>query len=348
MARQPGPLGVLVVACILVAACAGAATPAPERPAAASGAADGAAPASAPEPVKLMVPYTPISGVSSPLWVAMAEGLFARQGLEIEAEFFSGGSVPIIQAMVAGEYPIGIPGGGDVVHNRLGGGELLLIGCHECFFTIDAYARPELRGVSDLKGRTIAVTRIGTSSYFAGVAALASAGIKPDEVGFIQSGGVGESAAVLMAGQADAAMIGYPAAIRVEQAGFPRLFSFADLGDYGLYPTAVTAVRDSWLREPRNRDIALRFLRALNAGLQTARTDQAVFKRVVGKYTQTDDEPTLDATFEYFRTYLPQNLRVDEHAIRNTLDLLDHPSARDADPRQFYDNSLVDELARQG
>jgi len=142
-------------------------------------------------------------------------------------------------------------------------------------------------------------------------------------------------------------MIGYPAAIRVEQAGFPRLFSFADLGEYGLYPTAVTAVRDGWLREPRNRDVALRFLRALNAGLQTARTDPAVFKRVVGKYAQTDDEPTLNATFEYFQTYLPQNLRVDDRAIRNALDLLDHPGARDADPKQFYDNSLVDELGRQ-
>jgi NitT/TauT family transport system substrate-binding protein len=304
------------------------------------------APATAPEPVKLTIPYTPISGVTAPLWIAVADGHFARQGLEIEVEFFSGGSVPIIQAMVAGQYPIGLPGGGDVLLNRLSGGDLVLIGVHQPFFTIDAYAPPEIRSIADLKGRRIAVTRVGTSTYFAAVAALASAGLTPEDVAFIQSGGVTESATVLMLGQADVAMLGYPAAMRVEQAGFPRLFSFAELGDYGLYPSAVIAVPDSRLREPRDRDVALRFQRALNAGLRVARTDQATFKRVVGQYTQTEDEPTLQATFDYLRVYLPQSLRVDERAIMNALQLLDHPAAKDADPKRFYDNSLVEEISR--
>ena len=76
--------------------------------------------------------------------------------------------------------------------------------------------------------------------------------------------------------------------------------SFAELGDYGLYPTAVIAMPESWLREPHNRDVALRFLRALNAGLQVARTDQATFKRVVGQYTQTDDEQSDIMLAEHF------------------------------------------------
>ncbi|HZU07598.1 MAG TPA: ABC transporter substrate-binding protein [Chloroflexota bacterium] len=301
-----------------------------------------------PEPVRLTVPYTPIAGTSAPLWIAVLDGLFLRQGLDVSIEFFSGGSVPIIQSMVAGEYPLGIPGGGDVLLNRLGGGDLLLIGMHMGFFVIDAYAKPEIRSIADLKGRRIAVTRIGTSTYFAGVAALASAGIKPDEVSFVQSGGVNESLAVLMAGGADAAMIGYPAGLRAEQAGFPRLFTFAELGAYGLYPTAVVATRDSWLREPRNRDIALRFLRALNEGLQLARTNEAAFKRAIRQYMQIEDEAMLQATFEYFRMYLPPSLRVEERAIQNALQFIDHPAAREADPRQFIDNSLVEALEREG
>ena len=329
-----------VAGLLLLVACSPGAAPTPVGPA------PTAAPAPAPEPVKLTVPYTPVSGVSAPLWIAVTDGLFAQQGLEVEVEFFSGGSVPIIQAMVAGQYPIGMPGGGDTILNRLGGGDLLLVGVHQGFFTIDAYAPPDIRSIADLKGRRIAVTRVGTSTYFAAVAALASAGLKPDDVAFVQAGGVPESATVLMAGQADAAMIGYPAAIRVEQAGFPRLFTFTELGDYGLYPTAVIAVPEGWLREPRNRETALRFLRALTAGLQIARGDPATFKRVVGQYTQTDDEATLQATYDYLRAYLPQNLRVGERAIVNALQLIDHPAARDADPKQFYDNSLVDEISR--
>jgi ABC-type nitrate/sulfonate/bicarbonate transport system substrate-binding protein len=157
---------------------------------------------------------------------------------------------------------------------------------------------------------------------------------------------VPESASVLIAGQADAAMMGYPAAMRVEQAGFPRLFSFADLGDYGLYPTAVIAAPESWLREPRSRDVALRFLRAVTAGLQIARDDPATFKRIVGKYTDTDDEAILQGTYDNLRPYFPPTLRTGDRAIVNALQLIDHPGAKDADPKQFYDNSLVDEISR--
>jgi hypothetical protein len=88
--------------------------------------------------------------------------------------------------------------------------------------------------------------------------------------------------------------------------------------------------------------VALRFLRALHEGLHVSKTDAAAFKRVLRKYAQTDDEAVLQATFEYYRDYFPDSMRVDERAIRNALRLSDHPAAKDADPRTFYDNSLLD------
>jgi ABC-type nitrate/sulfonate/bicarbonate transport system substrate-binding protein len=232
-----------------------------------------------------------------------------------------------------------------VILNRLGGGDAILIGVYNAVLTIDCHARPDIHSIADLKGHTIAVTRLATSSYFAGVMTLASAGLKPEDVTWLQSGGVSESAAVLMAGQADAAMIGYPSSLQVVQAGYPRLASPAQLGEYGLFPNNAIAVRDAWLREPANHDVALRFLRAVNHGLQVARTDDAALRRVLRKYTQIEDEGTLQATVDYTREYFPTTLRVDERGIRNALRLLDHPAAADADPRQFFDNSLVDQIA---
>jgi ABC-type nitrate/sulfonate/bicarbonate transport system substrate-binding protein len=215
-----------------------------------------------------------------------------------------------------------------------------LIGVYNAVLTIDCHARPEIHAIAELKGRTIAVTRLATSSYFAGVMTLASAGLKPEDVAWLQSGGVSESAAVLLAGQADAAMIGYPTTLQAAQAGYPRLASPAQLGEYGLFPNNAIAARDTWLREPPNREVARRFLRAVNGGLEIARTDDAALQRVFRKYTQIDDEATINYTREYF----PTTLRVDERGIRNALRLLDHPGAPNADPQQFYDNSLVDQI----
>jgi hypothetical protein len=51
-------------------------------------------------------------------------------------------------------------------------------------------------------------------------------------------------------------------------------------------------------------------------------------------------------TCEYFQKYLPQSLLTQEKSIRNALQYIDHPAAKDADPKQFYDNSLVEEVER--
>ena len=349
---------------VLVAACAGGPSAGPQTahapgapaPAAtvAGGAptdarplgADAANVSATPEPVRLTVPYSPISGSTTPFWLAIDEGLFARQGLDIDAQFV-GGSSAIIQAMTGGQYPIGLVGGGDVILNRLSGGDLLMVSTHNALFTIEAYAKPEIRAIADLKGKTIVVTRLGTSTYFAALSMLEYGGLKAEDVAFIQSGGVSESAAVLIAGQADAGMMGYPAGLRAQQAGFPQLISFTKLGDHGLFPTAGTGVGAAWLSEPRNRDIALRYLRAFHQGLQMAKRDDAAALRVLRKYTQTDDEALLQTTLDYYRAYFPDTLRVTERGILNALRVTDHPAAKDADPQQFYDNRLIELIEQE-
>ena len=80
---------------------------------------------------------------------------------------------------------------------------------------------------------------------------LDSRGMKPTDVVFIQAGGNAESFGALANGAVDAAMIGYPFSLKAKQAGFQTLFRPTDT-EYGLYPNATAAARESWLKEPRN------------------------------------------------------------------------------------------------
>jgi ABC-type nitrate/sulfonate/bicarbonate transport system substrate-binding protein len=141
-------------------------------------------------------------------------------------------------------------------------------------------------------------------------------------------------------------MMGPPQNLEAEKAGFHRLAALWDLGDYGRFPEEAIIVRESWLREPGHRDIALRFLRAFDEGFTLAKTDAAVTKNVLREYTRTDDEAVLQATFEFYSRFFPESLRVDERSVANMLRTLDQPGASEADPRQFFDNSLVDEISR--
>ena len=346
--RVTGLLPIAALA-LLLSACGGSGAPAAARnPAPATGTSGAgvqvpAAPAPTLEPVKLTVPYTPLAASSLPLWNAAEEARFARYGLDVSLEYVGGASA-IIQAMVGGQWDVGIISGGDAALNRLQGGEMLLVGAFVSSFTLEPWSKPEITQFSDLKGKVMPVTRYGTASHFAAIAMLAAGGLKPEDATILQSGGTQETMTILVAGQADAAPLGYPWNLEARRAGFRRLTPFPELGDYGLFPQNVVGVRESWLREPHNRDVTLRFLRGLDEGRALAKSDVGVSKAALRKYAKVEDDAILQETVDFYRDYFPGDLMVPERSIAAMLRLLDHPAAATADPKQFYDNGLVTEL----
>jgi ABC-type nitrate/sulfonate/bicarbonate transport system substrate-binding protein len=291
---------------------------------------------------KLTVGYTPISGAALPFFIAVEEKVFQKHGLEV-SPVFMGGSPLINSAILAGEFPIGYTGGGAIISSRLAGSDLIAIASPLSVLTIDAWSKPEIKSVNDLRGKRIGVTRFGASTHFAALSMLDAAGIKPNEVVFIQNGGVGESLAALIGGRVDASLIGYPFGLKAKGAGFPLLFRPMD-SEYGLFPTAVIAARESWLKEPRNRKIAVDFLRALNEGLALTRESPNTVKRALRKYTRVDDEALLQGSVEYFRDAFPKTLRTPEKAMANALKFIEHPKAKQYDVTQAFDNSLANEI----
>jgi ABC-type nitrate/sulfonate/bicarbonate transport system substrate-binding protein len=293
---------------------------------------------------RLTVGYTPISGAALPFFIAVEERIFQKHGFEV-APVFMGGSPLINSAILAGEFPIGYTGGGAVISSRLSGSDLVAIASPLPVLTIDGWSKPEIKSISDLRGKRVGVTRFGASSYFSALSMLESGGVKPNEVTFIQNGGVGESLAALMGGRVDVCMIGYPFGLNAQNAGFQLLFRPSQT-EYGLFPTAVIAARESWLRDAKNRRVAIDFLRALNEGLRLARESAAVTKKALKKFTRTDDDASLQGSYEFYNDAFPPTLKVVEKAMANALKFVDHPKAKQFDVRQSFDNSLVDEAMR--
>jgi NitT/TauT family transport system substrate-binding protein len=297
------------------------------------------------ELLKMTVGYTPIAGAALPFFIAVEEKIFQRYGFEI-FPVFMGGSPLINSAIMAGEFPIGYTGGGAIIGSRLSGSDLIAIASPLPVLTIDGWSKPEIKSISDLRGKRIGVTRFGASSYFAGLSMLDAAGIKPNEVVFIQNGGVGESFAALMGGRVDVCMIGYPFGLNAKNAGFNLLFRPSQT-EYGLFPTAVLAARESWLKDAKNRKVAVDFLRALNEGQILARENATVSKRALGKFTRVHDDASLQGSFEFYKDAFSPTLRVVEKAMANALKFVDHPKAKQFDVRQSFDNSFVDEAMKQ-
>ena len=293
---------------------------------------------------KLTVGYTPISGAAIPFFIAVEEKIFQKYGFEV-SPVFMGGSPLINAAILAGEFPIGYTGGGAVISSRLSGSDLIAIASPLPVLTIDGWSKPEIKSIADLRGKRIGVTRFGASSYFSALSMLEAGGVKPSEVTFIQNGGVGESYAALLGGRVDVCMIGYPFGLNAKNAGFNLLFRPSQT-EYGLFPTAVIAARESWLKEPKDRKLAVDFLRALGEGQLLARDNAAVTKKALKKFTRVDDEASLQDSYEFYKDAFPPTLKVIDKAMANALKFVEHPKAKGADVKQFFDNSLVEEAMK--
>ena len=293
---------------------------------------------------KLTVGFTPIAGAALPLFIAVEEKIFQKYGYET-FPVFMGGSPLINSAILAGEFPIGYTGGGAVIASRISGSDLIAIASPLPVLTIDGWSRPEIKSIADVRGKRLGVTRFGASSYFSALSMLEAGGVKPNEVTFIQNGGVGESFAALQAGRVDVCMIGYPFGLNAKNAGFNLLFRPSQT-DYGLFPTAVLGARESWLKDPRNHKLTIDFLRVMTEAQQFARDNAVVSKRALKKFTRVGDEALLQGSFEYYREAFPRSIRVNEKAMANALKFVEHPKAKQFDVRQSFDNSFVDEAMK--
>ncbi|HEY1266574.1 MAG TPA: ABC transporter substrate-binding protein [Candidatus Binatia bacterium] len=292
---------------------------------------------------KLTVGYTAGAG-SLPLFITVEERIFQKYGYEVSAVAM-GGSPLINAAMLAGEFPIGYTAGGAVIASRVSGSDLIAIASPLPVLTSQGWSRPEIKSISDLKGKRIGVTRIGTSTYYSALSMLESGGLKANEVVFIQSGGIGESFAALKTGLVDVCIVGYPFGLYAKNAGFNLLFQPSH-NESDLFPNNVIAARESWLKDARNHKVAVDFLRALNEGQQLARQNAAAAKRALRRFTRMDDDAYLQGIFEYYKSAFPASLKVPERAMANALKFVDHPKARQFDVRQSFDNSFMDEAMR--
>ncbi|HTF92150.1 MAG TPA: hypothetical protein VK632_03845, partial [Verrucomicrobiae bacterium] len=93
------------------------------------------------------------------------------------------------------------------------------------------------------------------------------------------------------------------------------------------------------------RPAAKKFLMALVEGLQLYRQNKNYAVRVLQKYTKQTSPEILSQTYDYFAKNTPVMPLTDAESIQAAL-ISDKPSNRKVE--DFYDNSILEELAREG
>jgi NitT/TauT family transport system substrate-binding protein len=294
---------------------------------------------------KLYVVYASISGTQAVGWIAKEANLFAKHGLDVDLLFTGGGRA--VTSLLGGDTPIITVGGPSAIAARLAGGDVIITA--HVFDTIlySLMVRPEIRQLSDLKGKKLGASRFGSATDFALRYVLKQHGLDPiKDVVIFQIGGQSETLAALRAGSIQGGVIASPATAEAKRLGFTELINMGTLGV--PYPHTTIVTTDRYLRG--NRDTVLRFTRAYVEGMQRFARDREFSMRVIGKYTKIQARATLEATYDDYAPYLKKVPEPTPESIKTVLEQLSvsDPKAASAKPQEFIDSSIVEELKQKG
>jgi NitT/TauT family transport system substrate-binding protein len=294
---------------------------------------------------RVRINWTAVTGAQSGIYVAQEEGLFKKNGLEVELLHIPSSS-RAIQAILAGEIALSYMDGLNAAQANVKGANLALVAGATNRFVFSLMGKPELKRVADLRGKKIGITRIGSSTHTAALYALGQSGLKPADYQILPLVEVPNIFTALVAGQIDAGVVSPPTNSRARKAGLNELMNLAKEGPE--YVSVALGTTRAFIRD--NEQIVRRVVRAYAEAVQLFKANKQIGIRVLAKYTKVKDADILEDAYSQFREYLetvPYVSRKGMEAILTELREKDS-AAKAPNVDDFMDMRFVSELEKEG
>jgi len=298
-----------------------------------------------PEKVDVVVTYAQPSGAFTPIWVAYEAGLFKKYGLNATLQLLT----PQVSAQaVISEQADFYTDGPDLINARLHGGQVKYFAGTIQQLVFQIWGAKDIKTIQDLKGKTVAASTPRAALDTATREALKKNGLVPDkDVQILYAQSVPAILSSILGGKTAAGTLSAPNTLKAKESGLNLL---VDVGMLNIPAFQVVyGTTEKYLKNNSNTVFA--FLKAMAEGVALSRKDPAVAKKAIGKYAKIDDAPTIDGTYDAFAPYWAMSLAIRPEAIKAQFDYIDEkefPNVKNADPKDFYDNSFVDALAKSG
>src|SRR5581483_2817180 len=301
---------------------------------------------------KVRIGLSSISATSGSIWVAAEKGLFKKHNVDVELIVIGGGAARVVSSLIAGEIQFSVGGGDAVMRADVRGADGVLAASPLKTGLQRLMVRPEIKTPADLKGKTIAVTRFGSASHWALQLFMRKWNLRNEDVKVLQLGSSPAMFASLEKNGIDGAVFTIPTFFVAEERGYRVLADPLDLAIFYLQGSLDST--HGYLK--RNRDQALRVIRGICEGIayfkKYKRESIAVMQRQLRiQSAQEKDVKYLEASYNLLadRIYNPVPL-ANPKALEATLNFIaaDEPKIKNADPRQFVDDSLVREVEASG
>lgn len=296
---------------------------------------------------KARAAYTSIGIQFDPVYIMKELDLPRKHGLDVEVLF-----VPVssraLQAALAGEIQFLTSGGVANINANATGADFVGLTATLNTFAFKVLGAPDIKKPENLKGKKVAISRLGGASDFSIRYALTHWGLVPDkDVALIQVGGEPESVLALQHKSVDAAILSEPFSTVATRAGSVLV---ADLSQLGVpYTMHGFGVRKSYIRA--NRDVVVRFMKAYLEGIYYFKTNKELALNVLKKYTRLDDLSLVQVSYDEMSQRLIRRVPYpDRDGIQTIIDQLakTRPQMKSLNPSDFIDPSILKEIEDSG
>jgi len=298
----------------------------------------------------LLVVNSALNMLTAPLWVAKEKGYFYKYGLDVDTIYIPSGTLGM-QALLSGETKILAADGSSVVNARLRGAPVKIFIGMVNFYPNPFFSSPDIKSYADLKGKRIAVTRIGSSSYTATVMLMKKFGLEEGrDYTILQLGSTQNRLAALTKRMIQGTTLSAPESVIARNAGMKVLVSGADLAKLGITIQHQCAdVMESSLHNefrPKLKAFAKGYLE----GVREVYRSKEYTLEVLKKYTRVTDPEVLSESYDEAYQAIDKDGSLTDAGIQAQLaDLVKtDPRAKNARPSDFFDSSIIDELHKEG
>ena len=296
---------------------------------------------------KIRSAITSISGSMSPSWAAHESGIFAKHGLQVEVVAMPSG-LQGITTLAAREVDFVHIAGGTTAGAAIGGLDVKIIATLVGTLVLNLVVRPEIEKPEQLRGKSIGISRYGTSLHTGARIALRHFGMEGGKDVAIAEIGAGEwIVSAIQGGRIHGGVFGYPQTSRALKLGNRLMLHLPTLN----IPYAANGISTRGDIVRNDPELVRRYLSAVIEASALMKKDRAFSFKILGKYLRTNDADLLNETYDVqivkylLKVPLPtgENVKsvVEEIAERN-------PKAKDQDAKSFFDDRFVRQLETSG
>jgi len=242
----------------------------------------------------IQVAYVALATSTFPTWIADTKGFFKQQGLNAQVTYVQGSSTAL-PALASGNLDVLEAQPAVSVEGQLKGEDTVVLATHIPYADQRIVARPEIKTMDDLRGKSIAVSKAGTVTDNVVRWVLQHYKLTPGKdvkVTYLNTQ-PGQLAAV-QNGLVAATMIPAPYDLVAEKNGSHLLLDVRTL-NYAYPVDGVVSTRKFVRAHPRE---IVDYLKAYVMGVRFARSNPAESKQILAKYTKQSDPAVLDAAYK--------------------------------------------------